>query len=284
MITTHAVSISVAILLNLVASAADHHVSVEGSDDHPGTRNEPFRTIQHAAEQALPGDTITVHAGIYRERVDPLHGGSSDQERIVFQAARGEEVVIKGSEVIEGWYPAGQDTWKSIIPNEFFGDHNPYRTKIAGDFNEVTSQTRLTPHLKAHSTDLAGLRQTPGGDNRFFNNLLLNGRNISDYDKFEHMRIADNHFGKGGVELIKKDGKVYLEFEARSELRDEVQRSLVTSETLGKGIITGLPFVHPDGSPYRLDRDYFDHKRKSNPAAGPFKSSSKTRIKVWPKD
>ena len=114
--------------------AAAYHVSPDGDNANPGTRAEPFRTIQFAAEQAQPGDTITVHEGVYRERIDPPRGGKSDDERIVFQAAKGAQVTIKGSEVIEGWYPAGNETWKSIIPNEFFGDYHPYRTKIAGDW------------------------------------------------------------------------------------------------------------------------------------------------------
>jgi hypothetical protein len=36
-----------------------------------------------AAAVAQPGDVITVHAGIYRERVTPPRGGNSDSERII---------------------------------------------------------------------------------------------------------------------------------------------------------------------------------------------------------
>ena len=71
----------------------------QGKDSNRGTRSAPLRTIQHAAELAQPGDIITVHAGVYRERVNPPRGGISDTQRIVYQAAKGERVEVKGSEM-----------------------------------------------------------------------------------------------------------------------------------------------------------------------------------------
>ena len=69
-----------ALLLTLAVLAADaaageYHVALTGSDANPGTQKAPFRTIQHASDLAQPGDTITVHAGVYRERVNPPRGG-----------------------------------------------------------------------------------------------------------------------------------------------------------------------------------------------------------------
>ena len=51
------------------------HVSTTGSDAGDGSLDHELRTISAAAERARPGDTITVHAGTYRERVDPPRGG-----------------------------------------------------------------------------------------------------------------------------------------------------------------------------------------------------------------
>ncbi len=51
---------------------------------------------------AQPGDTVTVHAGVYREEIDPPRGGVEGKP-IVFQAAAGEKVVIMGSEIVSGW-------------------------------------------------------------------------------------------------------------------------------------------------------------------------------------
>lgn len=121
-------------LLAQLAVAGEFHVSVNGSDANSGTRKAPLRTIQHAANLAQPGDVITVHEGIYRERVNPPRGGTSDRQRIVYRAAPGERVEIKGSEVIKGWVKVQDDVWKVTLPNSFFGSFNPYRDLIRGDW------------------------------------------------------------------------------------------------------------------------------------------------------
>jgi parallel beta-helix repeat protein len=42
-----------------------YHVAMTGDDAAAGSDVAPFRTIQHAADVAAPGDTVTVHAGTY---------------------------------------------------------------------------------------------------------------------------------------------------------------------------------------------------------------------------
>ena len=91
----------VMIILTSSVYAAEYHVSTSGLDGNPGSLSKPFKTVSAAAEIAQPGDTITVHEGIYRERVNPPRGGASDRKLIVYQAAQGEQVVIKGSVLIE---------------------------------------------------------------------------------------------------------------------------------------------------------------------------------------
>ena len=93
-----------------------------------------LRTISAAALRAQPGDVITVHEGVYRERVSPPRGGESDAKRIVYQAAPGEKVEIKGSEVVTKWDKVQNDTWKATLPNTFFGSFNPYSDLINGDW------------------------------------------------------------------------------------------------------------------------------------------------------
>ena len=117
-----------------IQKTREYHVAENGDDNNDGSEARPFRSIMTAVELAEPGDVITVHEGTYRERVNPLRGGLSDSERITFQAAPGEEVLIKGSEVIKGWVKEQDDTWKVVIPNSFFGDFNPYQDTIYGDW------------------------------------------------------------------------------------------------------------------------------------------------------
>ena len=116
------------------ALGSEYHVSVQGDNASNGSRQKPLRTISAAARVAQPGDVITVHEGVYRERVNPPRGGESDRKRIVYRAAPGEQVVITGSEVIQGWDKIQDDTWKVTIPNSFFGDFNPYSDVIHGDW------------------------------------------------------------------------------------------------------------------------------------------------------
>ncbi|WP_349317772.1 right-handed parallel beta-helix repeat-containing protein [Chitinophaga sp. MM2321] len=112
----------------------EYYVSVSGNDTNDGSKTKPFKTISAAANVAMPGDVITVHAGVYREQIAPPRGGNSENERIVYQAGKGEKVEIKGSEIIKGWEKTGNDTWVVKIPNSFFGKFNPFDDLIRGDW------------------------------------------------------------------------------------------------------------------------------------------------------
>jgi hypothetical protein len=122
------------LLISTLLSAKEYHVSVNGNDSNEGSELKPFKTISQAVQFALPGDVITVHAGTYREWINPIRGGESDSKRIVFRAAPGERVEIKGSEIMKGWEKEKNGVWKVVIPNSFFGDYNPYQDSIFGDW------------------------------------------------------------------------------------------------------------------------------------------------------
>ncbi len=120
----------------------EYHVSVNGNDANVGSVAKPFKTISAAASVAMPGDVITVHSGVYREQITPPRGGNSDQDRIVYQAAPGEKVEIKGSEIIKDWIKLDNDTWEVKIPNSFFGKFNAYSELISGDWFSPTPKDR----------------------------------------------------------------------------------------------------------------------------------------------
>jgi hypothetical protein len=122
------------VLLTTIISAKEFHVSKSGSDLYDGSILRPFLTITEASKHAFPGDLITVHEGTYREWINPLRGGESDSKRIVYRAAKGEIVKIKGSERINAWEKVENGVWRVIIPNTFFGDYNPYSELINGDW------------------------------------------------------------------------------------------------------------------------------------------------------
>ncbi|HSA96502.1 MAG TPA: DUF1565 domain-containing protein, partial [Acidobacteriota bacterium] len=132
------------ILVAAAAPAAELHVAVTGKDSNSGTPNAPLRTIQRAAELAQPGDVITVHAGVYRERIDPPRGGESDAKRIVYQAAPGEQVEIKGSEIVKNWAKVQAGVWRATLPNSLFGGFNPFGDLIRGDWFEPKGREHHT--------------------------------------------------------------------------------------------------------------------------------------------
>lgn len=128
----------------MTAIAAEYHVATTGRDANNGSSSAPFLTLSAAASIAQPGDTITVHTGVYRERVTPPRGGDSDSKRIVYQAAPGERVEIKGSEVVKGWERVRDNVWKVTLPNSFFGAFNPYSDLIHGDWFSANNRPHHT--------------------------------------------------------------------------------------------------------------------------------------------
>jgi len=140
------------LLLPAPLSAREFHVATTGDDKADGSSAHPLRTIQAAANQAMPGDTITVQEGTYRERIDPPRGGESDAKRITFQAAPGANVAIKGSEIVKGWTKLENDTWRVTLPNSFFGAFNPYAVEIRGDWFKPKGRKHHTGavYLKGH--------------------------------------------------------------------------------------------------------------------------------------
>ena len=141
-------------LLNLNVSAAQYHVSVNGADRNEGLQSKPFKTIMAAAQIAQPGDTITVHEGTYRERINPPRGGESDSKRITYRAAEGEKVVVKGSEVVTGWLQVGDGVWKVSIPNTLFGNYNPYTDVIGIDWYRDMGRAHHTGEVYLNNKSL----------------------------------------------------------------------------------------------------------------------------------
>ncbi|GHT42411.1 hypothetical protein AGMMS49965_13870 [Bacteroidia bacterium] len=121
-------------LTGMTVYSKEYHVSIRGNDANTGVESAPFRTINKAAQAAYAGDVITVHAGVYREWVNPPRGGECEQSRIVYRAAPGERVEIKGSEPVSNWQKVQNGVWKATVPNSLFGDYNPYQDLIFGDW------------------------------------------------------------------------------------------------------------------------------------------------------
>ena len=108
------------------AQARDFYVAKTGSDSNNGSADSPFLTINKAASLAMPGDEVIVHEGIYREWVRPARGGDSEENRIIYRAAEGEDVRILGSEQGWGWRWQSNGLWKNVMRDELHGVYNPF--------------------------------------------------------------------------------------------------------------------------------------------------------------
>lgn len=114
--------------------ATIYHVAKNGNDKNPGSILAPFLTIQRAADIMMPGDTVIVHGGVYREWVRPQNGGMSEQSRITYMAAENEHVEITGAEIIDDFEPVKGNVYKAVLPNTMFGSFNPFTKRVFGDW------------------------------------------------------------------------------------------------------------------------------------------------------
>jgi hypothetical protein len=121
-------------------------------------------------------------------------------------------------------------------------------------------------------------------DDRFFNNLYLTKKALSTYDE-HHFRItADGN--DLGIKLVESADGWWLEMNIDSAWQAKRKRPLVTSKLLGRVTVPDAPFGNRDGTPYRIDADYFGEKRdENNPAPGALRAalSGKVSVKVWPR-
>lgn len=81
--------------MTIAAWATEYHVSPSGNDANSGTEENPWRTIQYAADSVASGDTVYIHAGTYSESVVISVSGAAGAP-ITFIAAQNEAVTIKG--------------------------------------------------------------------------------------------------------------------------------------------------------------------------------------------
>ncbi|UCD30749.1 MAG: right-handed parallel beta-helix repeat-containing protein [Planctomycetota bacterium] len=165
-------------------------------------------------------------------------------------------------------------------------------------------QGRQTPYHKEHSTEIAGLSNISGGDNRFYNNIFVGGPGLQIYNEAKlAMQVDGNVYLNGAVsyqgetssvklpkfnpdmKIVEEEDAVYLKLTLPQADKDQ-RNQLVTTELLGKARIPNLPYMNPDGTQLKIDSDYFDQKRNGqDPSPGPFENpgTGKLTLKVWPK-
>ena len=86
------------------------------SDENPGTRDAPLKTINKAAQLVNAGERVLIRAGVYRELIEPKHQGRGANRMIAYEAAPGERVVVKGSRIIKtNWVQ--RSVYTDVLPD-----------------------------------------------------------------------------------------------------------------------------------------------------------------------
>jgi len=139
------------LLLASGAAAKTYHVAQQhpkASDDAAGDADAPWKTISKAAETLGPGDTVVIHAGLYREHVQP-HRSGTRWRPITYQAARDETVVITGADLVTGWTRVKDAIWKKEPWAHGFETHpNDERHRLIGRCEQVIADGRLLAQVE----------------------------------------------------------------------------------------------------------------------------------------
>ena len=182
--------------------------------------------------------------------------------------------------------------------------HNLFTGKIISQ----PEPNRETPYHPAHTTALAGLVKIKGGDNRFYNNIVVGqgestaGFGLRVYDARElPLQTGGNVYYNGArpyaketnpivravvdpkVKAVTDGDSVTLQLNPGPELKQPTT-PLVTSALLGTAKVPGLSYENADGSPVKIVGDYFGKKRDAaSPSPGPFEAlgAGPITLKVW---
>lgn len=99
------------LLIPSVSSASsNYYVSTTGDDTNgDGSFNNPWRTIQKAANLVYTGDTVYVRGGIYFERVVIQNKNGNPNAWITFMPYNNEDVIV------DGRYISTENAWQAIF-------------------------------------------------------------------------------------------------------------------------------------------------------------------------
>jgi hypothetical protein len=167
---------------------------------------------------------------------------------------------------------------------------------------------RETPYHPAHSTEVAGLLNISGGDDRFYANVFvgagkenLKPNETTQYGLAVYNKAARPVYAAGNVYL---NGAMPCNAETNSVVRPALDpdiqlvtegksaslkitadpswqvphTALVTTKRLGLAEVPQVPYKEPDGSPLRVDTDYFGKPRSAAPSPGPFEGLGEGRL------
>jgi len=188
--------------------------------------------------------------------------------------------------------------------------------------SSIPSRTFSFVCPSAHCTTVAGLVTIKGGDDRYYDNIFVgNGEKLTSdrkgnlkelrwissfglwgYDGREQpLFTGGNVYYRGAepyaqeanptvlagtdpkVKLVQQGDRFILQISPGQELK-QAGTALVSTGTLGRARTPGLAYENQDGSPLKINTDYFGKRRSAaNPTPGPFENpgEGELKLKVW---
>jgi len=122
---------------SLCAGSYGRTLHVSGEKVAGIQQEQQFRTIGEATLLAEAGDTVIIHSGVYREKVDIEKSGLADRP-ITFQVAVGANVVMTGADRISEWTEVQGDgrIYSTPWPYKFI-TWNQHNTHPDDDFHRL---------------------------------------------------------------------------------------------------------------------------------------------------
>lgn len=199
-------------LLTLVLSHAlpsVYYVAVDGRDSNPGTKDQPFATVQKAQEAVNPGDTIYIRGGIYRLTEDQiarneriyvcvtfLDKSGSPGKYINYWGYPNEKPVFDYSAVrpadfrVAAFYVTG--SWLHLKGFEITGVQVTIKTHTQSECFENHGSNNIYEMLSMHDGMAIGFYLLSGA-----NNLILNCDAYRNFDYFSEDGRGGNTDGFG---------------------------------------------------------------------------------------
>ena len=193
------------------------------ADTNPGTEEKPFKTIQHAADTAQPGDSVCVMAGKYDERVKVKAGGTEGRP-VAFLARPRRSATVRGIDL--------EASYVRIEGFEITADEPATAVQLRASHCEI-----LDNYIHDMMAGVNGSVGQPSADGK-----------TRDYSAVAHNRIAYNKvyhseygFILGGEDWLVENNEVNRLFMyARGNQYDDCDYS----RFFGKGCIQRYNYYH----------------------------------------
>ena len=308
------------------------------SRDNIGSHLVRDNHISHCEQAGIVGSLGAVFSTIENNHIHHIHVqrlfGGAEMAGIKLHAAI--DVQITGNHIhhtVRGiwldWMAQGTRLSRNVLHDNAMDDlfvevsHGPYLVDNSLLLSEVSLRSwsqggafahnlfggaiipldydaRTTPFHKPHSTEVAGLHDNPGGDDRFYNNVFSGSTGLKDYDNARlPVWLAGNVFLGGATASQGEADPVHMpQLGTAPTIEANVdgfglgvdldaawtsgrRRELVTTGRLGTTAIAGQSYENADGTPLVVRGDYFGRARDVNdPVPGPFEQHGSGRVTV----